>query len=271
MAIEVLDRVRSDQQLKDHWFRRGVAYIIDSLIIFFVTFALLIFFFVIIISLTHGGATFGNPAAGLAAGLLIMLIFVLIIFFFSIAYWVYFDAKGGTPGKRFMKLKPMAISGKMDYPKALIRNGSKIAGGFIGSWVGNIAGGLIMAIVVEWLIVGIDAYLGIAKGYDPRRKFTDFLAETTVIRTDVPESFVSHIPIPQVPSPEVTTHAPAPTTQVPSPSSTSAAPTPSHTTTKPVTKKESNVTLSSLRDSFLMGRISEEEYWSERKKLSDAG
>jgi uncharacterized RDD family membrane protein YckC len=264
--VDSIDKVMGNRMLKDHWFRRAVAYIIDSLIIFFVTVVLLILVVAIVISLTLGGAVYGNPMAGLAAGILILFIFVLIIFAFSIAYWVYFDAKGGTPGKRFMKLKPMAISGKMDYPKALIRNLSKIVGGFIGSWAGNIAGGLLMGIAVEWLIVGLDAYMGISKGEDPRRKFTDFMAGTTVVRTDVTEDFgppweSTPPPIPggltgyQTPTAQV-----APERTVPMPTSTSPS---MNITTEP------RISLKDLRDRFLLGEISEDDYWTERKKLTD--
>ena len=266
--VNSIDKVMSNQQLKDHWFRRGIAYILDSLIIFLVTFVLFVLFVAIIISMTLGGAVYGNPMAGLAAGLLIMLIFILIVFFFSIAYWVYFDAKGGTPGKRFMKLKPIVISGEMDYPKALIRNLSKIIGGFVGSWVGNIAGGLIMAIAVEWLIVGLDAYLGISKGEDPRRKYLDFMAGTTVIRTDVTETFTTpfvstppQYPIvpttPQIPDAQATPDSASQMASPPAP--------PIEETAKPM------VSLAELRDNLLMGKISEDEYWRERKKLTDPG
>lgn len=265
--VNVIDKIMNNQQLKDHWFRRGVAYIIDSLIIFFVTLTLFVFVVTTVIMLTTGGAIYGDPVSGLAAGFLILIMFVLIIFFFSIAYWVVFDAKGGTPGKRVMKLRPVALSGRMDYSKAIIRNLSKIVGGFIGTWGGNIAGGIITSVLVEWVIVGLDAYIGINRGEDPRRKFTDFMAETTVERTDLTESFGTFAePIPSV-SDALKTH------KIPDEQSGSSTALQMNTPESSVvnTKSEYQLLLVDLRDSFLLGEISEEEYWKERKRITDTG
>jgi uncharacterized RDD family membrane protein YckC len=257
MASEGFNRVMNDQQLKDHWIRRGIAYIIDSIIVFGVGFFLLIIGIIFFIGSAAGGAMSGNPVGGFVGGLIIFLIFLLIAFLFSIAYWIYFDAKGGTPGKRIMRLKPVALEGEMDYAKALIRNLPKIVGAFLAWFLL----GLLIGTIVEVIFVALNAYMGISKGEDPRRKYTDFMAGTTVVRTDVQETFA---PIPTTP--------PAPMPGAPAtsetPVSSAVEPVPATST---VTEAQANqARLHALRDKFLLGEITEEQYLKERRNISGA-
>jgi uncharacterized RDD family membrane protein YckC len=193
MPIEAVDRVLSDQQLKDHWVRRGIAYIVDTILIFIVT----VVFIAIGFSILFGMFLASRSSTDFTSFFLIITIIFLIAMIFPILYWIILDAKGGTLGKRIMKLKPQAEDGKVGFSKSAVRNLSKIVGGIVGGFVG----GLFIALAIEFIIVGVDAFLGINKGGDPRMKYTDYLAKTTVVRTDVKESFAPYVPKEQAPSP----------------------------------------------------------------------
>lgn len=248
MMTEGINKIFKDQQLRDHWVKRGFAYIIDSVIIFLVMIMIIMLGAMIFIGSVIGGAMTGNPVGGVFGGLLILFIFLLVALIFSVAYWIYFDAKGGTPGKRLMKLRPVALQGEMDYSKATVRNLSKILGGF---FAGLIFSNLILVILVESLIILIDVFIGISRGEDPRRKYTDFMANTTVVRTDITETIM---PGAQMPAPI----PPVPMSPMPS-------------ATPQVTGVASGNTqnLISLMDKLLLGEITEEEYLNEKKKLSE--
>jgi uncharacterized RDD family membrane protein YckC len=192
---------------KDHWIKRGVAYIIDSIIITVVYVIIVMIGTMIFIGSVIGGAMSGDPIGGTFGGLLILFLFIIIAMFFSIAYWIYFDAKGGTPGKKFMKLKPISLVGEMTYTKAAIRNGSKIVGGFIGGMIEGAVGIMLIGFLIELIIVILDTYMGITSGKDPRQKYTDTMADTTVVRTDLEEDVEGMRFIPALPVP-TTTNAP---------------------------------------------------------------
>lgn len=88
------------------------------------------------------------------------LVFLLtgVLFFF---YTAIFDLiSGGTFGKMLMHMKSVSIKGKMDLPQAFMRNVSKI---------------LAPLLLLDWIIgMAIDTN-------DPRQKWTDQLAGTSVI------------------------------------------------------------------------------------------
>ncbi len=81
-----------------------------------------------------------------------------VLFFF---YAALFDlAAGGTFGKMLMRLKTVSVKGKLDLPQAFMRNISKI---------------IALALLLDWVIgMAIDTS-------DPRQKWTDQLASTSVI------------------------------------------------------------------------------------------
>ncbi|UCG69331.1 MAG: RDD family protein [Thermoplasmata archaeon] len=252
MVTEGINKVLKDQQLRDHWVKRGLAYIIDSVIIVVVMIMIMMLGAMIFIGSVIGGAMTGNPVGGVFGGLLILFIFLLLALIFSVVYWIYFDAKGGTPGKRLMKLKPVALQGEMDYSKATVRNLSKIVGGFVA---GLIFSNLILILLVESLIILIDVFVGISRGEDPRRKYTDFMANTTVVRTDISETFIpgAHLPSPAPPAPS------APLSPMPSaiPQAAGIAP-------------DNKQDMIALMDRLLLGEITEEEYRNERRKFTEA-
>lgn len=81
-----------------------------------------------------------------------------ILFFFYSAFFDY--VLGGTLGKMLMRLKAVGTTKKMDIAQALLRNVGK----------------------VFWPLLLIDWILGMAVDTtDPRQKFTDQLARTSVI------------------------------------------------------------------------------------------
>jgi hypothetical protein len=81
-------------------------------------------------------------------------------------YSVILEGMGGaTIGKRLMNLVVVSVEGPMDLMKALIRNISKIYG---------------LIFLIDWLI-------GFITDGDPRQRFFDRIANTTVVRTDVQE------------------------------------------------------------------------------------
>lgn len=290
MVPSGLDRVMNDQQLKDHWVKRVIAYIIDEVIVTAIFILIIFIGALIFIGAVIGGAMTGNVMGGVVGGLLIFLLLIMIALVFTVVYWIYFDAHGGTPGKKIMKLKPVALEGEMDYVKAAIRNGSKIVGGFIGGMFGTMIGEtLFIPTIVASIIVLIDAFLGIDRGEDPRRKYTDYIAGTTVVRTDITETFA---PAPETPPPPTTDMPPTTTSETPSapvavtppvpvagtttavatdtpPSTTTGPPkvVPTVTTKAPSMAVDDNAKLNEIRDSFLMGEITEEEYKRERSKL----
>jgi uncharacterized RDD family membrane protein YckC len=205
----------SNPDRKDHWIKRGIAYIIDSVIITVIYIIIVLTGTMIFVGSVVGGAMTGNAVGGVFGGLLILFLFILIAIIFSIAYWIYFDAKGGTPGKKFMKLTPIALIGEMSYTKAAIRNGSKIVGGFIGGMIEGAVGIMLIGFLIELIIVFLDMYLGITSGKDPRQKYTDIIADTTVIRTDVQEDVEgmryvppAPIPVPAAPPPPISKSEP---------------------------------------------------------------
>jgi len=67
---------------------------------------------------------------------------------------------GGTVGKMLLKLKAVSVTGRMDVAQSLLRNVSKVFAPIL---------------LIDW-ILGMATDTG-----DPRQKFTDHLARTSVI------------------------------------------------------------------------------------------
>ncbi|HEX7391454.1 MAG TPA: RDD family protein [Thermoplasmata archaeon] len=81
-----------------------------------------------------------------------------VLFFFYCSFFDYYI--GGTLGKMLMHLKAVAITGKMNMAQSLMRNISKI---------------FVPLLLIDWIIgMAIDTN-------DPRQKWTDQLARTSVI------------------------------------------------------------------------------------------
>ena len=144
------EKIGSDAQLQNHWIRRLVAFIIDSIIAWI---GVMIIMAIIFIPFTIAGGDWPwfafNPfVSPLFAGILSVLYFALLE-----------SVYGWTFGKRIMNLETMKTDGqKPPLDAAFIRNISKI----------------------YWIIVLLDVIIGLATPGDPNQKMTDRLAGTTV-------------------------------------------------------------------------------------------
>jgi uncharacterized RDD family membrane protein YckC len=137
---------QSSQFDLNHWILRLIAFIIDSIIIAIPTY--------IIYSLIGLGVRvyWWGPS----------LLFWFILGILEVPYFVFMEvASGSTIGKKVLGLQVQTLDGsKVTYDKGLIRDVSKIF----------------------WLLLLIDWILGVAiPGRDPRQKYTDRIAGTTVV------------------------------------------------------------------------------------------
>ncbi len=139
--------------------------------------------------------------------------FLIWPFVTGIIWWLYstvFEGTiGATVGKKLVSLQVVAVDGLMDMPRAMIRNISKI----------------------YWLFLLLDLLLGGATQGDPRQRYLDRIAHTTVTRIDqqayMEEQFrmMQHVPphpAPPPPGAYPPPGAPAP----PAPPAAPAAPPP---------------------------------------------
>jgi uncharacterized RDD family membrane protein YckC len=147
------DRIWHDSKLQDHWIRRLVAFIIDSII---VAVAVVIFAAVVTIPLVLLAAATGLPWGVFNPLAFPFFIGLLSILYFSAMEFFY----GGTFGKRIMNLKAVRTDGKRPSLDAIfVRNLSKI----------------------YWILILLDVIIGLATAGDAYQKFSDRMVGTTVI------------------------------------------------------------------------------------------
>jgi uncharacterized RDD family membrane protein YckC len=174
--VKAIDIITSNSHLQNHWIRRIIAGLIDGFVLFFV-----LLFVAIIIGIL---GIFGGIFVGF--GLITAVIMGLVQLF----YFAFLEAtSGSTIGKRLLSLRVVSISGPMDLTKGIIRNISKI--------------------VPYGLGIFLDFILGFVMDGDPRQRFTDRFAETTVVRTDIQEIIPGAYqpgtgPSPTMPMPQAT-------------------------------------------------------------------
>ncbi|UCE73448.1 MAG: RDD family protein [Methanomassiliicoccales archaeon] len=181
--VKAMDMIGENSQLQNHWVKRIVAAIIDGIIMFFIWWIIVI------------GIAFASIF--LPGGFLIMP-------FFSGILWILYcgfleGTTGATLGKRVMNLQVVSLEGPMDLGKAFIRNITKI----------------------YWLILALDWLVGFITDGDPRQRYLDRIANTTVIKTDEQEIFQGAFQPPGRPMP-----APMPPPQGPPPYPASQPPYP---------------------------------------------
>ncbi|MGD8565902.1 MAG: RDD family protein [Candidatus Bathyarchaeota archaeon] len=152
------DNLMKDPKLQNHWIRRLVAFIIDSII---ASIIVAIIGFIIWIPFMIAAAAVGAPWY-----LFNPLSFPFFMGIFSVLYFVILETYfGGAWGKRIMGLKTVDRYGKPPTLEAsLIRNISKI----------------------YWILILLDTIVGLAMTGDPRRKATDRAAGTIVVSTKAP-------------------------------------------------------------------------------------
>ncbi len=129
----------------------------------------------------------------------------------GVIWWLYstlFEASiGGTVGKKLVSLHVVATDGMMDLPRALIRNVSKIFP----------------------LLIFLDLIVGAATQGDPRQRWLDRVARTSVTRVDqqayIEEQFrqMQHIP-PHPMAPAPGSYPPPAGAQAPPPGAAQAPP-----------------------------------------------
>ncbi|HDQ06407.1 MAG TPA: zinc-ribbon domain-containing protein [Candidatus Bathyarchaeota archaeon] len=145
--VTVVERFERDPHLQDHWIKRAIAYIIDSIIVGAATAILLIIamfpFFI------------GNPSAFFNILSFPFAMGLLYILYFSIAETMY----GATFGKRLMGLTVATKSGgRPTFGQAFIRNISKI----------------------HQVLLLLDLIGGLITSTDLHQKYSDRIASTTV-------------------------------------------------------------------------------------------
>jgi len=141
----VFEKIGTDRQLQDHWLRRLIAGIIDSIII-----AIIVWIISLFVVFPSWG-TWPIRASDFLHG---VLFFLYAAFMESI--------RGTTLGKQIMCLKVTAMEGNLpSLNRTLIRDLSKIHG-------------------LLWLI---DTLIGMATVGDPHQKYSDRFAGTTVVST----------------------------------------------------------------------------------------
>src|SRR6266545_2095720 len=141
-VVTGLNIIGSNKALQDHEIKRVVAYIIDAIIIWLISYVITILVFPF--WWLYGG--FGVFFFGLGA---------LIYAVFAILYWALQDAfMGASIGKKIMGLQVVGTTGPLDIVKAFIRNVTKAF-----SWL----------LFLDWIV-------GLAMEGDPRPKMTDRFA-----------------------------------------------------------------------------------------------
>jgi uncharacterized RDD family membrane protein YckC len=164
------EKIGTDRQLQDHWLRRLIAGIIDSIILWIITSIILI-----LIPLPPW-ASGGVPLFGDVPGLIRGVLFFLYASFLE-------STRGTTLGKQIMYLKVTTTDGKLpSLNRTLLRDISKING-------------------LLWLI---DTLIGMATVGDPHQKYSDRFAGTTVVSTIGRGFILPGPPISPVPPPPST-------------------------------------------------------------------
>jgi len=186
------DLIGKNAALQEHWIKRFIAIVIDAIII-----AVLL----IIVNAVFSGGVFG--LGGVWWPFVSGLIWVL--------YSTLLEGTSGraTLGKRVMSLQVVAIDGVMNVEKAFIRNLSK----------------------VHVLFVLVDFIIGLASQGDPRQRYLDKIARTTVTRMDanayIEEQFrqMQYVPPHPTPPPAGAWGQPAPGQPQPTTQATMTPPT----------------------------------------------
>ena len=146
-AETVIERFEKDPRLQEHWIKRAVAYVIDSIIVGIAT--------AIILAITLFPSFIANPATFVNIFSFPFAMGLLYILYFPIAETMY----GATIGKSLLGLKVVTkTDGKPSFEKAFIRNISKIHG----------------------VLMLLDLIGGLVTSTDLHQKYTDRIANTTV-------------------------------------------------------------------------------------------
>jgi uncharacterized RDD family membrane protein YckC len=142
--VTALDIIGSDNSLQEHWIKRFVAIIIDGIIMAVIAWVI---FWILPIPFWFGW------------GLGWSLLFGVIFFLYSTVMEM---SSGSTLGKQVMNLRVISLHGQLETGAAFLRNISKI---------------FFLALLLDWIV-------GFVTEGDPKQRFLDRNAGTTVIITD---------------------------------------------------------------------------------------
>ena len=146
-AETVVQRFERDPYLQEHWIKRAIAYIIDSIIVGVAT--------AILLAIALFPSFIANPVTFVNIFSFPFAMGLLYILYFPIAETMY----GATLGKSLLGLKVVTkTDGKPSFEKAFIRNISKIHG----------------------VLMLLDLIGGLVTSTDLHQKYTDRIANTTV-------------------------------------------------------------------------------------------
>jgi uncharacterized RDD family membrane protein YckC len=146
-AETVVQRFERDPYLQEHWIKRAIAYIIDSIIVGVAT--------AILLAIALFPSFIANPVTFVNIFSFPFAMGLLYILYFPIAETMY----GATIGKSLLGLKVVTkTDGKPSFEKAFIRNISKIHG----------------------VLLLLDLIGGLITSTDLHQKYTDRIANTTV-------------------------------------------------------------------------------------------
>lgn len=147
-AKTVVESFERDQYLQDHWIKRAIAYIIDSIIVGAVA--------TILFAIALFPMFIGNPFAFVNVFSFPFAMGLIYILYFPIAETMH----GATMGKRLLSLKVVTKTGgkKPSFGQAFIRNISKI----------------------HQVLLLLDLIGGLITSTDLHQKYTDRIANTTV-------------------------------------------------------------------------------------------
>ncbi len=151
------EEIRASRSLQNLWIRRVIAFIIDSVILLVVLAIVnaVLALVLVVPSLIFSFDLFGGLFSGFST------LFGLVIVW---GYYTLFEgAMSATIGKRIMDLRVRPLRSTMSYTKAFIRS-------FTKAWI--------PVIVVLFLL---DLLIGFVTEGDPRQRFSDVVADTSVI------------------------------------------------------------------------------------------
>ncbi len=151
------EEIRASDSLQNLWMRRVIAFAIDSIILLIIlaivnaALALVL----LVPSLIFSFNLFGGFFSGFSS-----LLGLIIVWGY---YTIFEGSTNATIGKRIMDLRVRPLRGMMSFTKAFIRN-------FTKAWL-----------PVIFLLFLLDLLIGLATEGDPRQRFSDVIADTSVV------------------------------------------------------------------------------------------
>jgi uncharacterized RDD family membrane protein YckC len=157
--VNRFEAVRSNPSLQNLWIKRIIAFVVDSLIIGIIFVIANIILALLLLPARLFDAT---VFTGLFNGVSTILSLIIVY-----GYYTFFEgSSSATIGKMLLNLRVMSKSGgPMNYTKALVRNLTKPWNWIIG------------------LLFLLDLVVGFVIEGDPRQRFMDTIADTTVVTT----------------------------------------------------------------------------------------